>query len=348
LNSHLGRTDNPHGTTKEQVGLGKVANYPPADNDTTLEGLSAEHVVVPSGVRYTVGVLAGGPLNTHKARTDNPHNTTKEQVGLGSVMNYPTATDEEARQGVDDEVYITSYGVKLQIETQALFPLALHESMDNNPHNTTKAQVGLGNVPNYPPATIQQATLGEDDASLLTPQGGWLAIQALFTDPITQHKARTDNPHGVTKAQVGLGDVDNFSKAYYDARYAPVTHGHTYADLPFSQLDTVRWNQAKSDLETLPSFNPDGSYPGLRAGGTRASDVGLGEAPNWSLSMFTERYALKEHTHDEFLSESEAESLYISVDKWSQLIDYAETYSDYAIDRYLKGLSTLYPTPPSI
>lgn len=64
----------------------------------------------------------------------------------------------------------------------------------------TKALVGLGNVDNTadsakPVSTAQAAAIAAGDATNAT--------------AISTHAARTDNPHGVTKAQVGLGSVDN-------------------------------------------------------------------------------------------------------------------------------------------
>lgn len=71
-----------------------------------------------------------------------------------------------------------------------------------NPHDVTKAQVGLGNVDNTADADkpISEATQGALDD------------KADETD-LTTHTGNTSNPHGVTKAQVGLGNADNTSDA---------------------------------------------------------------------------------------------------------------------------------------
>jgi hypothetical protein len=76
--------------------------------------------------------------------------------------------------------------------------LTAHTGNTNNPHSTTKAQLGLGNVDNTsdaakPISTATQAALtAKADASALT-----------------AHTGNTSNPHAVTKAQVGLANVDN-------------------------------------------------------------------------------------------------------------------------------------------
>ncbi|SNZ09907.1 hypothetical protein SAMN05421503_1412 [Terribacillus aidingensis] len=61
-----------------------------------------------------------------------------------------------------------------------------HAESKDNPHATTKAQVGLANVDN-----VQQASKSEFEA----------------------HTGSTNNPHGVTKSQVGLSNVDNTKQA---------------------------------------------------------------------------------------------------------------------------------------
>ena len=65
-----------------------------------------------------------------------------------------------------------------------------HIQNQNNPHNVTKTQVGLGNVTN-----VEQASKQEFDA----------------------HATNLNNPHGVTKSQVGLGNVDNIKQASYES-----------------------------------------------------------------------------------------------------------------------------------
>ena len=94
--------------------------------------------------------------------------------------------------------------------------LNAHIGNKSNPHGVTKSQVGLGNVPNV--ATNDQ-TPTYSAASTLTglTSGEKLSvafgkIMKAIADFIT-HKGSTSNPHGVTKAQVGLGNVDNTNDA---------------------------------------------------------------------------------------------------------------------------------------
>lgn len=79
---------------------------------------------------------------------------------------------------------------------------ASHASRTDNPHTTTKSQVGLANVDNTSDAAKPVSSATQTALDLK-------ATQADFAG----HAARTDNPHTVTKTQVGLSNVDNTSDA---------------------------------------------------------------------------------------------------------------------------------------
>ena len=74
---------------------------------------------------------------------------------------------------------------------------------------TTKADVGLGSVPDLDTTdAVNKAHDQNTDTAL--DQGGANEVTAADA---RAHIDATDNPHGVTKAQVGLSDVDNVSAA---------------------------------------------------------------------------------------------------------------------------------------
>lgn len=113
-----------------------------------------------------------------------------------------------------------SLGSQAQID-QIEDDLAAHIANVSNPHTTTAAQVGA-----YTTAQVDTALAGKSDVghthtfASLTSKPTTLAgygitdgaldadLDALALDFAT-HEARTDNPHAVTKAQVGLGNVEN-------------------------------------------------------------------------------------------------------------------------------------------
>lgn len=92
--------------------------------------------------------------------------------------------------------------------------LAAHTTNASNPHEVTKAQVGLGNVTND--------------------------RQATYAD-FTAHTSAV-NPHGVTKSTIGLGDVDNVkqaSKSEYNNHITGAADKHSGNDVMYSQSKSV-------------------------------------------------------------------------------------------------------------
>ena len=55
-------------------------------------------------------------VSDHIADINNPHKTTKAQVGLGSVVNYGIATDAEATKCLVDNKYMTPAAVKIALQ----------------------------------------------------------------------------------------------------------------------------------------------------------------------------------------------------------------------------------------
>ena len=138
-------------------------------------------------------------IAAHTERTDNPHEVTKAQVGLGNVVNagmdnIPTANSNN---------YVKSGGVYDAIEPveENLFT---HIEDNSNPHNVSKSQVGLGDVVNAP---MDNAPT-QNSNNYVKSGGAYSAIQTVQAD-IDSHEASTNNPHSVTKSQVGLGSVEN-------------------------------------------------------------------------------------------------------------------------------------------
>lgn len=76
VTDHSSLINNPHGVTKEQIGLGNVSNLTP------------QEIVNTAGVATTADIAAVNlALSTHSARNNNPHLVTKDQVGLSNVTN---------------------------------------------------------------------------------------------------------------------------------------------------------------------------------------------------------------------------------------------------------------------
>lgn len=80
--------------------------------------------------------------------------------------------------------------------------LDAHIGNKSNPHKVTKAQVGLGNVQNLAPADMPVSTA--QAAAIADAKAAGTKAQ---TD-LNVHANRRDNPHNVTRAQLGLATTD--------------------------------------------------------------------------------------------------------------------------------------------
>ena len=210
--------------TKASVGLGDVDNTSDASKPISTAQKKA--------IDDAKGEVQGN-LDTHTSRTDNPHSVTKEQIDLGNVTNdsqvkrseMGTANGVATLDGqghvptsqlpsyVDDvvDVYATytegAAGVLTNIEvfsdsgkTQPVTGESgkIYIDVENNYQfrwtGTKYAPVGAPTVIGEVAGTAYDGSKGKEIA-----------------DKINEHITKIDNPHSVTKAQVGLGNVDNTS-----------------------------------------------------------------------------------------------------------------------------------------
>lgn len=114
--------------------------------------------------------------------------------------------------------------------------LSLHTTNKDNPHGVTKAQVGLNNVQNYAVATEAEAKEGTSNTKYMTPLRTNQLVGQIAGETaggvqanLNEHIAETENPHKVTKAQVGLSNVDNVkqaTKAEFDIHTADKANPH--------------------------------------------------------------------------------------------------------------------------
>lgn len=150
---------------------------------------------------------------------------------------------------VDPEGYVT-------FETMQT-ALNKHTGNKSNPHSVTKSQVGLGNVPNV--ATNDQTPTYSDTTTLVTLSSGekisiaFAKIKLAITTLIN-HLANKSNPHGVTKSQVGLGNVENKSSATIRGE---LTKGNVTTALgytPANQTDMTNAQDAITQLNSERAF----------------------------------------------------------------------------------------------
>lgn len=172
IQQHISGTSNPHGVTKEQVGLGNVPNLDTSDavqnththtNKTILDATEESFTtILRNNFNSAVAWITtnGSNLITHLSSTNNPHTVTKDQVGLNNVPNLNTtnAVNNEhthANKTVLDAIQEaltttlkTAYNAASTWVTTNGANILNHLSNVSNPHSVTKTQVGLGNADN--------------------------------------------------------------------------------------------------------------------------------------------------------------------------------------------------------
>jgi hypothetical protein len=159
-------------------------NYPAADSGWTYRVSVAGKIGGASGINVEVGdlllCLTDGTASGNQATVGTAWSIAQANID-GAVIGPASAVDNTPM--VSDGVS----GKLIKNVSYATFKTSLA---------LVKADVGLGNVDNTSdankPVSTAQAT----------------AIAVVQTD-VTAHEARTDNPHTVTKSQVGLGSVTN-------------------------------------------------------------------------------------------------------------------------------------------
>ena len=146
---------------------------------------------------------------------------------------------------VDPEGYVTFETMQTALNT--------HTGNKSNPHSVTKSQVGLGNVPNV--ATNDQTPTYSDATTLVTLSSGekisiaFAKIKLAITTLIN-HLANKSNPHGVTKSQVGLVNVENKSSATIRGE---LTKGNVTTALGYTPANQTDMTNAQNAITQLNS-----------------------------------------------------------------------------------------------
>lgn len=213
LQAHVTNYSNPHNVTKAQVGLTNVQNYGTASQAQAEAGAANNLYMTPLRVKESIAIFGQQLVNDHSSKTDNPHQVTKAQVGLGSVQNYPMASSAEAIAGSATDRYVSPNTLGAAITSLIRNDFDAHAANTNNPHNVTKAQIGLVYVENYPVASAEEARAGTRSDRYMTPQRTTQLMAEYVNSRLMEHELRIDNPHEVNKVQVGLGLVQNYAMA---------------------------------------------------------------------------------------------------------------------------------------
>lgn len=138
-----------------------------------------------------------------------------EYVQIMDLDPYAAHASEHLTDGTDPIPLATASADGLMskdIFAKATAAYTHSQKTSGNPHKVTKSDVGLGSVPNV--ATNDQTpTYTAATAPAALTSGEKLSVAfgklAAAVSALISHLANKSNPHGVTKSQVGLGNVDN-------------------------------------------------------------------------------------------------------------------------------------------
>lgn len=185
-------------------------------------------------------------LEAHKEDTNNPHQVTKEQVGLGNVANYDIASKEEAEEGSSSTGFMTPERTKQAIQTLSTSEqvnvisskgITSDTKLDSFPVGISIMQTVSVNT-GFPvdKGTLQTTRIknnlyygyqlfvsrGEPQSSwirqVISSSGEWSEWREIEStknaqEKVDKHANLKNNPHNVTKSQVGLANVDNIKQA---------------------------------------------------------------------------------------------------------------------------------------
>lgn len=164
---------NPHGTTKNEIGLGNLPNVKSdaIDNDNSNSLATSKAVKT-----------VNDSLQEHIENISNPHNTNKGHVGLGNVANFPIADDSTCLDSTNNQVYMTPYSTYKAV--------SLWLEMSSSCKAQTVVKGTFGNLPSgwshldcdYPPEYLVK-----DSATKISLRG---PFQVAFAD---QGKSRLSN-----------------------------------------------------------------------------------------------------------------------------------------------------------
>ena len=232
-----------------------------------------------------------GEHDTHAADKNNPHEVTKETIGLERVPNV-TTNEQTPTYATASTAAELSSGEKLSVAfgkiAKAIKDLISHIANNSNPHGVTKAQLGLENVDNKSSATIRGELTSSNVTKALgyTPEkGGTAEIDSAMAHnkdvpSASASYAKIDEIGGMTRKCTNLldmfspsGNLDKFSKI--DDNTICITANATYATGPI-------WNfYGKPNTEYVLSFDVDGYenantfYGGIKNGGVSESLTGV-------------------------------------------------------------------------
>ena len=227
-------------------------------NETIKIGVLFSNAGLSAGYSMTqLGIYAKGSTGSEVLFAISQSTTGKEVPAESAMPSWSLVhnfyiklnNDVKMTATVDPEGYVTFETMQTALNT--------HTGNKSNPHSVTKSQVGLGNVPNV--VTNDQTPTYSDTTTLVTLSSGekisiaFAKIKLAITTLIN-HLANKSNPHGVTKSQVGLGNVENKSSATIRGELTKGNVATALGFTPANQTDMTNVQDAITQLNSERAF----------------------------------------------------------------------------------------------
>ena len=172
FNDHISAT-NPHHITKEDIGLGMIQNenlLSKTDFDNHTSDHNNPHQITKKdiGLENVLNIhqLSKQTFDDHVSDHNNPHRVSLRDIGLGNILNEPSISKETWNNGKHTHrTTAADVGLELVVNTELIEKSVFIEHLNqHNPHQVTKAKLGLDKVDNTsdnskPISTAQQVEL---------------------------------------------------------------------------------------------------------------------------------------------------------------------------------------------
>lgn len=168
VGGHVLDFSNPHRVTKHQVELGNQINWGPATNTQILAGVSDNTYMNVTQSKQFLDHHILNEWNVAKT-TPNYFGVTKADIGLQHVQNFPVATDTQLIEGTSEQHYLVVKNLVDYMQLLGVAGMADHFTAEN-PHNINLELLGIPNVPNWSPGTVQAAELGMSQNMFMSPK----------------------------------------------------------------------------------------------------------------------------------------------------------------------------------
>lgn len=240
LNNHVGDTNNPHGVTKTQIGLGNVDNIQQASKTE---------------------------FNTHLNDKNNPHSVTASQVGAYTKTETDNITQGKADAAQTAAInFAKSFGLgdvakdisNTDVNNLDVTGFYKGTALTNAPETDTSIVWNIINIKVSSTGAIQLAIKVTGNGEVYTRRksagvlGNWTQLETTsgaqskadtIQANLNSHTGNKNNPHSVTAAQVGAytkSEADSMAQSKADSALS-------------SSLEFVRENAIVGDTTPLPN-----------------------------------------------------------------------------------------------